>query len=116
LTALSFTALVHGLNALFGAIGKFAALILLVVQLVSAGGTFPWQTLPDALYPLHLILPMGYAVDGLRHLLYGGTLSGMPLDVGMLVLWGVIGLAMGVLAARRHRVWTADRLRPELAL
>ena len=59
----------------FGAVGKFVGLVLLILQLVSAGGTFPWQTIPVPLYPLHYGLPMGYAVDGLRHLMYGGDLG-----------------------------------------
>src|SRR5699024_3732827 len=58
LTSVTFTAMVQALNALFGAVGKFLALVLLVLQLVSAGGTFPWETLPEPLHPLHAILPM----------------------------------------------------------
>ncbi|HET6285229.1 MAG TPA: YhgE/Pip domain-containing protein, partial [Amycolatopsis sp.] len=77
LVSLTFTAVVHALNAFFGAVGKFLGLVLLVLQLVSAGGTFPWQTIPVPLYPLHYGLPMGYAVDGLRHLMYGGQLGGV---------------------------------------
>ncbi len=75
LMSLTFVAILHALNAAFGAVGKFLGLILLILQLVSAGGTFPWQTIPVPLYPLHYGLPMGYAVDGLRHLMYGGDLG-----------------------------------------
>ena len=38
----------------------------MLVQLVTAGGTFPWQTLPGPLAAMHHALPMAYAVDGLR--------------------------------------------------
>jgi putative membrane protein len=116
LTSLAFVAIVHALNALFGAVGKFLGLVILILQLISAGGTFPWQTLPDPLYPLHAALPMGYVVDGLRHLLYGGTLSG--LWVNILVLAGYLagGLAVATFAAHRRRVWTVSQLKPELVL
>ncbi|MTD58567.1 YhgE/Pip family protein [Amycolatopsis pithecellobii] len=116
LTSLTFTAIVHALNAMFGAVGKFLGLVLLVLQLVSAGGTFPWQTLPDALYPLHLVLPMGYVVDGLRHLLYAGASLQSLLDIGVLCGWLVAAIMVSVLAARKQRVWTVSKLRPELSL
>ncbi|MFL6140945.1 MAG: YhgE/Pip family protein [Labedaea sp.] len=116
LTSLTFVAILHALNAFFGAVGKFLGLLLLILQLISAGGTFPWQTLPDPLYPLHAVLPMGYVVHALRHLLYGGALSGVGMDVVVLIGYLAGGLALATLAARRQRVWTPARLRPELAL
>lgn len=116
LTSLTFTAIVHALNALFGAVGKFIALVLLVLQLVSAGGTFPWQTLPEPLYPLHAALPMGYVIDGLRHLLYSGASTEVLGDVGVLAAYLLVALAGSVFAAYRHRMWTVSRLKPELAL
>ncbi|RZS34929.1 putative membrane protein [Herbihabitans rhizosphaerae] len=116
LTSLAFVAIVQALGAALGSVGKFVALVVLILQLISAGGTFPWQTLPDPLYPLHAVLPMGYVVDGLRHLLYGGSLSSLGLDVGVLLAWLVGALAVTVLAARRDRVWTPSRLKPELVL
>ncbi|MGH3438330.1 MAG: YhgE/Pip family protein [Sciscionella sp.] len=114
--SISNVALIHGLNALLGAVGKFLGLVLLILQLASAGGTFPWQTIPDVLYPLHFLLPMGYVIDGLRHLMYGGSLGGLGLDVAVLAGWLLAGLGMGLLAARKQRVWTPARLHPELAL
>ncbi|NKQ52644.1 ABC transporter permease [Amycolatopsis sp. K13G38] len=116
LASLTFTAIVHALNAMFGAVGKFLGLVLLVLQLVSAGGTFPWQTLPDALYPLHLVLPMGYVVDGLRHLLYTGASLRSLLDVGVLCAYLAGSVLVSALAARKQRVWTMSKLQPELSL
>lgn len=116
LASLSFTAILHALNALFGAVGKFLGLVLLILQLISSGGTFPWQTLPDVLYPLHSVLPMGYVVDGMRHLLYGGSMVSVGEDVLVLVAYLVGGLLVSTVAARRQRVWTPSRLKPELVL
>ena len=53
LTSIAFVAILHALVARLGAVGKFLGLVLMVVQLVSAGGTFPWQTLPMPLNALH---------------------------------------------------------------
>ncbi|EMD25831.1 YhgE/Pip domain-containing protein [Amycolatopsis azurea] len=116
LVSLTFTAVVHALNSFFGAVGKFLGLVLLVLQLVSAGGTFPWQTIPDALYPLHIVLPMGYAIDGFRHLLYSGASMEILGDIGVLVAYLVGGILVSTLAARKKRTWTVSALKPELAL
>ncbi|MFS8098486.1 YhgE/Pip domain-containing protein [Lentzea alba] len=116
LMSLTFVAILHALNAAFGAVGKFLGLILLILQLVSAGGTFPWQTIPVPLYPLHYGLPMGYAVDGLRHLMYGGDLGSVGKDALILLAWLVGALALTSVAAYKQRVWTASKLKPELVL
>ena len=117
LTSFAFTAVVHALNAAFGPKGKFIALIILVLQLVTAGGTFPWQTIPEPLHPLHQVLPLSYVVSGLRHLLYGGPgLETAAQAAGVLLAYLVAGLLLSTIAAWRQRTWTPARLKPELAL
>ncbi|MCP2164575.1 YhgE/Pip family protein [Goodfellowiella coeruleoviolacea] len=116
LTSLTFVAILHALNAALGAVGKFLGLVILILQLISAGGTFPWQTLPEPLHPLHQVLPMGYVVDGLRHLIYGGALTSLGQDALVLVAYLVGALALSTAAAYRQRVWTPSRLKPELVL
>jgi putative membrane protein len=100
--------------ARLGVVGQFVGLVLMVLQLVSAGGTFPWQTLPAPLHPLHRVLPMGYAVDGVRRLMYGGPLDHLGVDVAVLGGWALGALALASLAARRASTWTAARVKPEL--
>ena len=86
------------------------------MQLVTAGGTFPWQTIPQPLKAMHQFMPMTYAVEGLRQLLYGGNLATVARDVVVLAGVLVAALAFTTLAARRQRVWTVTRLQPELVL
>jgi putative membrane protein len=88
----------------------------MLVQLVSVGGTFPWQTIPIPLWGLHQALPMSYAVDGLRHLLHGGDLTAVGEDVTVLLAYLAGALLVSALAARRLRVWTVKRIKPELVL
>ncbi|MDN5896266.1 MAG: YhgE/Pip domain-containing protein [Nocardioides sp.] len=116
LVSATFIAVVHALNAWLGTPGQFLGLVLLVTQLVTAGGTFPWQTIPEPLYWLHHLLPMSYAVDGLRQLMYGGLEARVLTDVGALVAWLVVAILATTWAARRQRVWSAKRVRPELVL
>lgn len=117
LVSLCFTAIVHALNAWLGSVGQFLGLVLMVLQLVSAGGTFPWQTIPAPLYPVHYLMPMGYAVDALRHLMYGGELTGVVgTAVPVLAGWFVLAVTVATLATRRQRVWTPASVKPELVL
>lgn len=116
LTSLTFVAILHALSAWLGAVGKFLGLVLMVIQLVSAGGTFPWQTIPTPLYFFHHVLPMSYAIDGVRHLMYGGPGNSIPKDLLVLAAWLAVGLTLSSLAARKQRVWPAKKLQPELAI
>ena len=116
LTSMTFVAILHALSAWFGAVGKFLGLVLMVIQLVSAGGTFPWQTIPAPLYFFHHVLPMSYAIDGVRHLMYGGPGNSLGKDLLVLTAWLLAGLTASSLAARKQRVWPAKKLQPELVL
>jgi len=112
----TFVAILQALNVWLGAAGQFLGLVLMLVQLVTAGGTFPWQTIPQPLKAMHQFMPMTYAVEGLRQLLYGGNLATVARDVVVLAGVLVAALAFTTLAARRQRVWTVTRLQPELVL
>ena len=116
LVAATFVAIVQLLNVWLGAAGQFLGLVLMLVQLVTAGGTFPWQTIPEPLRSIHRFLPMSWSVDGLRHLLYGGSLTSVAVDAAMLAAVGTAALVGTAVLARRQRTWTASRLEPELVL
>ena len=116
LVSLAFTAALHALNAAFGRIGTLIGLLLLVLQLATAGGAFPWQTLPDALIPLHVLLPMGYVVDGLQALMYGGSLGSAAFDFAVLGGYLLVGLLISTFAARTRQRWTPARLVPTLVV
>lgn len=111
-----YASILHFLAARFGSVGKFLGLVLMVVQLVSAGGTFPWQTLPGPLRALHHVLPMSYAIDGLRHLMYGGSMSIVAVDVAILLAFLAGALGLATLAAHRMRIWTPNRVKPDLSI
>jgi putative membrane protein len=111
-----FAALVQWLNARFGAAGRILVLALLMLQLTSAGGTYPVQTSPDFFNALHPFLPMSYVVEALRRLITGGGLQPVWHACVVLVAFTAGALALTALSARRRQVWTLDRLHPELSL
>ena len=114
--AMAFSAIIQGVVALLGSPGKLVVLILLVLQLVSSGGTFPWQTTPPPLHVVHEILPMGYVVTGMRHLIYGADLSMILPTVAGLFGYTVLGAALSTLAVHKHKFWTLKSLKPEIAV
>jgi putative membrane protein len=114
--AMAFSAIIQGVVALLGSPGKLVVLILLVLQLVSSGGTFPWQTTPEPLHVVHQLLPMGYVVSGMRHLIYGADLAIiLPTMLGLLG-YTLLGTAMSIIAVRKHKYWTLKTLKPEITV
>ncbi|MFF1297347.1 MULTISPECIES: YhgE/Pip family protein [unclassified Streptomyces] len=111
-----FAAIVQWLNARFGAAGRILVLAFLMLQLTSAGGTYPVQTSPGFFNALHPFLPMSYVVDALRRLISGGGLGPVWHACVVLAAFTAGALALTALSARRRQVWTLDRLHPELSL
>lgn len=116
LTTATFAAILQCVNAVFGTRGRVIALALLMLQLTSAGGTYPVQTSPGFFDAIHPYLPMTWVVGGLRRLISGGDLTVVWQGVGLLAGFLVVSLACTVLAARRKQVWTVTALHPELVL
>ncbi|MCX3062343.1 YhgE/Pip domain-containing protein [Streptomyces beihaiensis] len=111
-----FAALVQWLNARFGAAGRILVLAFLMLQLTSAGGTYPVQTSPGFFNALHPFLPMSYVVEALRRLITGGGLGPVWQACAVLAAFTAGALALTAVTARRKQVWTLDRLHPELSL
>ncbi|TXS42718.1 YhgE/Pip family protein [Streptomyces sp. OR43] len=111
-----FGAIVQWLNARFGAAGRILVLAVLMLQLTSAGGTYPVQTSPGFFNAIHPYLPMSYIVEGLRRLITGGGLGPVWQGCAVLLAFTAGALALTAVSARRKQVWTLDRLHPELSL
>jgi putative membrane protein len=111
----TFAAIILTLNVWLGSVGQFLGLVLMVLQLVTAGGTFPWQTLPAPLAALHHVLPLGYVVDAMRQLMYGGDLARAGWDLAVLSMWLVGALLLAAIGVTRmtHKRTLRD-LQPSL--
>ncbi|MFK0170092.1 YhgE/Pip family protein [Streptomyces sp. NPDC090306] len=116
LTAACFAAVVQWLNARFGAAGRILVLALLMLQLTSAGGTYPVETSPRFFGALHPYLPMSHVVEALRRLITGGGTGPVWRACAVLVAFTAGALVLTALTARRRQVWTPARLHPELSL
>ncbi|MFJ2933320.1 YhgE/Pip family protein [Streptomyces sp. NPDC087219] len=111
-----FSAIIQWLNARFGAAGRILVLAVLMLQLTSAGGTYPVQTSPGFFNAVHPFLPMSYVVEALRRLISGGGLGPVWQACAVLAAFTLGALALTAVSARRKQVWTLDRLHPELTL
>ncbi|MCX4634515.1 YhgE/Pip domain-containing protein [Streptomyces sp. RPA4-5] len=111
-----FTAIIQLLGAFFGPAGRVLTLVVLMLQLTSAGGTYPVQTSPGFFAAIHPFLPMSYVVDGLRRLITGGDLAIVQQGCAVLAVFTVGALALTALAARSRQVVRMKDLHPELSL
>ncbi|MEU9121832.1 YhgE/Pip domain-containing protein [Streptomyces sp. NPDC048506] len=116
LATATFTAIIQLLSAFFGPAGRVLTLVVLMLQLTSAGGTYPVQTSPGFFAAIHPFLPMSYVVDGLRRLITGGDLTVVWQGCAVLAAFTLGALALTALAARSRQVVRMKDLHPELSL
>ncbi len=69
LIGITFMSIIQFLIRNFGDVGKFVALIILVLQLAASGGTFPIETISKGFQSISSFLPMTYTIKLLREIL-----------------------------------------------
>ncbi|MEU7595212.1 YhgE/Pip domain-containing protein [Streptomyces sp. NPDC039022] len=116
LATAAFTAIIQFFGAQFGPAGRVLTLVVLMLQLTSAGGTYPVQTSPGFFGAIHPFLPMSYVVDGLRRLITGGDLGIVWQGSIVLAVFTIAALALTSLTARSRQVVRMKDLHPELSL
>jgi putative membrane protein len=115
LAALCFSALAHLLRTALGTPGSSLLLVLLILQLTAAGGTYPPPLLPAFFQALHPFLPMTYLIDAFRVTISGGEMAHLLRDVAILLLGTVAALGLLVVAVRRRKQFQMADLHPPLA-
>ena len=88
LVGIAFMSIIQFLIRHLGDIGKFIALIILVLQLAASGGTFPVETISEGFKAFTNILPMTYSIRAFRDIL-------IPVDNSLLyrntcILLGIV--------------------------
>ncbi|MGM9574762.1 MAG: YhgE/Pip family protein [Oscillospiraceae bacterium] len=69
--SLLFTLINYGFVFAFGNIGEAIAIIVLVIQVAGAGGTYPIQMLPKVFQVLNGIMPFNFAMTAMRETIAG---------------------------------------------
>lgn len=90
--------------ALAGNIGKFIALVFVVLQLSTTGSDLPVHMLPEGLRQLSVFLPFTYAIDGFKQIITLDGSANLWKDTGVLSICLLIAFALSlVVYLLRHR-------------
>lgn len=71
IASFTFTMIIYSLTFAFGNLGEAAAVVIMVIQVAGAGGTFPKEVLPDIYQRIYHYLPFTYAMDAMREAVGG---------------------------------------------
>lgn len=69
--SLAFTSIMRFLLVQLRDVGKFIAILLLILQLTSCAGTFPMELVPDFFNIVNPFMPMTYSVNALKEVISG---------------------------------------------
>ena len=108
--------LMQFIMATFGFPGKLIAIVLLILQLASAAGTFPLETCPEFFQVISPCLPMTYVVAGMKDIMCGITLANVGHCCLVLAAFGVVSFALTILVARSRRNVPMTQLHPLIDL
>lgn len=114
LAAACFTAIAHLLRTWLGLVGSAITLVLLMVQLTSAGGLYPVETLPAPFRAIHAFIPMTYLIDALRVTFSGGLTAHLWRDVAVLAGFTLLAVSLAVFVVHRRRRFRQQDLHPAL--
>ncbi|MBR2744728.1 MAG: YhgE/Pip domain-containing protein [Clostridia bacterium] len=98
LAGLVFMSVIQVLIRNFGDIGKFIALIILVLQLAASGGTFPVETIDNAFKGLTSWLPMTYTIRAFKDTLISTDHSLLANNTWILIGILAVTIAVGAIA------------------
>ncbi|MCH7231870.1 YhgE/Pip domain-containing protein [Glycomyces sp. L485] len=116
LAILAFSAMAHLFKLAAGAAGSLLIVVLLMLQLTSAGGLYPVETTPAFFQAIHPWLPMTYVVDALRVTITGGETAHLTRAVAVLGAYLLASLALASTVVATRRKWRTDTLNPPLKL
>lgn len=91
-TSFVYSLLLYSFTYSFGNIGEALSVILMVIQVAGAGGTFPIEVLPKVFQVLYKFMPFKYSMNAVRECI-GGFYKNTYRDC-MLTLLAYIGVAV----------------------
>lgn len=97
-TSITFMSIVFFLVSVGGNIGRFIALVFIVLQLSITGSNLPIAMLPENLRNLSQFLPLTYSNAGFKSVISLGDTSLLSSNVGVLAIWLVATSALALVA------------------
>lgn len=96
LAGLVFTFIIYTLVVSFANLGKAITVFLLIIQVTSAGASFPLQMLPDFFQWLSPFMPATHVVNAMRAAMMGVYMNDFWIEIGQLLLFVVPFLLLGL--------------------
>ena len=94
-----FTLFMYALTVAFENVGEALAVVIMVIQVAGAGGSFPIEVLPAIYQRIYRFFPFPYGMDALRETI--GGMYGMTYwkCLGILGIYIIISLLIGLVIA-----------------
>lgn len=77
ITSMVFVTLIQMLVTTLADVGRFIAILILIMQLTTSAGTFPLVLIPEALQPFNAFFPMTYSVQAFKAVISSGDFAYM---------------------------------------
>lgn len=94
-----FTLLIYSLTVAMGNVGEAIAVIIMVIQVAGAGGTFPIEVLPEVYQMIYKYLPFTYCMNAMRECVGGVYQNDYWMDLSALGVYVLISLLVGLIVA-----------------
>lgn len=98
-SSLVFTLFIYALTVAFGNVGEAIAIVVMVIQVAGAGGTFPIEVLPKVYQAIYKYLPFPYGMDAMRETIGGLYKMQYWKCIGALLLYVGLSLLIGLVVA-----------------
>ena len=95
LSSLLFTAIIYGLAATFGNLGKAIVIFLVALQLAGSGALYPVQLDPAFYRVAYRLAPFAYSVGGFREAVGGPNMQTVFIDAIVLIMMFIVTFMLG---------------------
>ncbi len=96
-TSLVYSLLLYSFAYSFGNIGEALSVILMVIQVAGAGGTFPIEVLPKVFQILYKYMPFNYSMNAVRECIGGFYENTYDNCMWALLVYALIAIFIGVI-------------------
>lgn len=94
-----FSLFMYSLTVAFGNVGEALAVVVMVIQVAGAGGTFPIEVLPEVYQAIYKFLPFTYCLNAMRSCIGGMYQMEYLKDIAILGVYVLISLFVGLVVA-----------------
>ncbi len=103
-----FTLLMYALTYAFGNVGQAVAVIVMVIQVAGAGGTFPVEVLPKAFQVVYRFMPFAYSLGALRECVGGIYHFALFKNLMALLIFMLLSVLLGLFCGRPFKKLSKD--------